>query len=175
MVVDLVLHAHAAKLRPAVKATYGGRWFGRAWFRDAANQPYLYGNDGNSTAAGGGTSPPNATFVTLQGQVWPLLDAAFPLADTGAGPPVQPLLTPAEAQALLNTVHGRLGVGSPIGPRLGRGGLVWPAISQLATMAASALNSSLAWHYLNQHTWSVHAASFPDSWIGVWGGACDSW
>ncbi|MCA9637994.1 MAG: hypothetical protein KC420_18325, partial [Myxococcales bacterium] len=141
---------YADALVEPVKATFGSRWFGRAWLRNSINQAYLKGNDLVD-------DPYNANFIDLEAQPWGLL------AD-------ELLLTPAQRELLLDEIEARLDDDSPIGPRMRPDGMVWPAISQLMTWAYARHRPGAAWDALREQLYATHAALWPEQWIGIWAG-----
>ncbi|MCA9662391.1 MAG: hypothetical protein KC486_28890, partial [Myxococcales bacterium] len=144
------MRAYAEALVEPVRATFGSRWFARAWLRNSINQAYLKGNDLAD-------DPYNANFIDLEAQPWGLLAA-------------DELLTPAQRDVLLDEIAARLDDDSPIGPRMRPDGMVWPAISQLMTWAYARHRPEAAWDALEEQLYATHAAIWPEQWIGVWGG-----
>lgn len=140
------MRAYADALRPNVAKTFTTRWFGRAWMHNTINQAYLYHNDYAS-------DPYNATGIDLQAQPWGLL------AD---------VLDNAKNEAVINEVEARLDTRAPaMGPRMGPGDAVWPAISQLMTWAYARKRPASAWRSLDDQTYVAHARAFPGSWVGI--------
>jgi hypothetical protein len=140
------MRAHAAALEPKLAAAFGTRWFGRAWMHNTINQEYLLHGDDDQ-------DPYRAFGIDLQAQPWGLL--AGVLDDT-------------KSNRLLDEVESRLDTRSPaMGPRLGEGDAVWPAISQLMTWAYARKRPASAWRSLDDQTYVAHARAFPGSWVGI--------
>ncbi len=142
------LTAFAKSLEPAVKATFGSRWFARAWVKNSIGQSYLKGNDRVSDGF-------RSNYIDLQAQPWGLLSN---------------VLSAAQRDQLLNEVFERLDKPSPIGPTLREGGQVWPAISHLMTWVWARERRPQAWSALDEQLYATHAKTFPEQWIGVWAG-----
>ena len=152
--LSLEMQALAEQLEAPVRDTFGGLWFGRAWFRTSANRPFLEANDGGDTSSG----DPNS-YLDLEAQPWGLLSD---------------LLTLEERERLLDEIERRLDDDSPIGPRLTEDGQVWPAISQLMTWAYARYRPDAAWRSLTEHLYSTHTDLWPETWMGTLSGP-DGW
>jgi len=142
------LRAYAASLEPAVKKTFGSRWFARAWLKNSIGQSYLKGNDQDEDGF-------RANFIDLEAQPWGVLSG---------------VLSAGERDRVLDEVHARLDAPSPIGPTMREGTQVWPAISQLMTWAWARHRRGQAWAALDEQLYATHARVFPEQWIGVWAG-----
>ncbi len=142
------LRAYAQQLAPAVKATFGSRWFARAWVKNSIGQSYLKGNDQQSDGF-------RANFIDLEAQPWGVL------AD---------VVSAEQRERVLDEVDARLDAPSAIGPTMREGGAVWPAISQLMTWAWARHRRADAWRALDEQLYATHARVFPEQWLGVWAG-----
>jgi len=146
------LRQFAFNLEKPARDTFGDRWFGRAYVVNDRDKTYLKGNDQVSDPQF------NSNFISLQPQPWGLLTH---------------LLTTEEETRLITEIQQHLG--SPIGPQIAPGGLVWPAIAQLMTWAYQDLGLvDLSWDNMRQHLYSTHADVYPTSWIGLMSGP-DGW
>ena len=146
----------ADKLVPSLASVYSSKWYGRAWMRNALDEPYLRGNDEGKDGS--------QSYLDLEAQPWGLLLT-----------PSDSLLSETQRQNIIKEVQTQLD--TPIGPRQwpGNDGLVWPAVSQLYTWALASNNqTSLAWETFVKHSYSQHAQTFPDVWLGIWSGP-DGW
>ncbi len=140
------MRVYVGMLTGPAAATFGTRWFSRAWLRNSINQAYEKGNDQPSDGF-------NANYLDLEAQPWGLL----------AG-----LLDDDQTETVLDEIEVRLG--SSIGPTLREGGQVWPAISQLMTWAWARHRPAQAWQSLDAHLYATHADVFPEQWLGIWSG-----
>ncbi len=93
----------------------------------------------------------------LEAQVWPLICADAEDAS--------------RLSAVIESVDSRLDRPSPVGAALLPGGMVWPAVSQLATWGYSRTGRHhLAWRSLNRNTYAAHSTAYPNLWINTWSG-----
>lgn len=93
----------------------------------------------------------------LEAQVWPLICADEAEAS--------------RTSAVIENVDYHLDRPSPVGAALLPGGMVWPAVSQLATWGYSRTGRHhLAWRSLNRNTYAAHSTAYPNIWINTWSG-----
>ncbi len=142
------MRARASTLLATLRGEWTGRWYPRAWLRDAMDHPVLVGGDDGP--------------LWLETQPWALL----------AGAP------DATARAtLLREIDARVDSPSPIGamiqePSPGNEGSaqVWPAITGVLTWAYAQDRPDLAWRSVLRNSYFAHAEAYPAIWYGIWSG-----
>jgi hypothetical protein len=127
-------------LEEAVQQQWNGCWYTRAILRDPQNQPVVIDN----------------SRINLESQVWALISGVAQRHGNEA--------------ALIDSVKLLLDDPSPTGVPIFENEHIWPAISQLLTWGYCRSRPDLAWRSLLRHTFTAHAAVFPERWNNIWSG-----
>ncbi|MCC7537568.1 MAG: hypothetical protein IT379_15200, partial [Deltaproteobacteria bacterium] len=136
------LRTYAGELRAALAPEWNGRWYRRAYLRDADDSEVVVGDD----------------TPLLLPQTWALI--------AGIGDPTQTSALLASIDAMLDSpspIGATLSPSGAVWPAVS-GLLTWAyAIPETNARA-------LAWRSVVRNTFAAHAETYPEIWYGVWSG-----
>ena len=143
-------HAKAETQRDAVRATWQGKWFKRAWL---GPQLGWIGDD----------------HLWLEPQPWSIIGgAATPEQNKTLLDSMNQLVRDPSPIGAMVQSKGDTTMRSPVGT--GTNGGVWPSINGTLIWALALVNGAAAWDEWKKNSLAIHAEKYPEVWYGTWSG-----